>query len=146
MFDIAQNVRMIGWVQEPRKRLPPPPPPSRRTFLWKAFLKLIVSTVLQDILTLVLAQNPVFDPRMHSPTDGPETYLAALPLLHRVPYVLTIALLIATPFNIIHNIEALVCVGLGFTSPVADTYTLRKILGYVYMHPAHISVSQRLTL
>ena len=145
---------MIGWVQEPRDRLLPPLPPLRRKFLRKAFLKLMVSTACQELLTLVLAQNPVSDPRMHNPTDGPETYLAALPLLHRVPYVLTIALLIATPFNIMYNIEALVCVGPGFTSPTlwpdlwgrwTDAYTLRKFLGYVYI-PSHISVSQRLTL
>ena len=141
MFDIAHNVRMIGWIQEPRDSLPPPPPPSRKTFIRKAFLKLLVSAALQDLLTLMLVQNPVFDPRVHDPTDGPETYLAALPLLRRVPYILTIALSVATPFNISHNIEALMSVGFGLSSPAlwpdlfgrfGEAYTLRKFWGYVY--------------
>lgn len=141
MFDISHNVRMVGWVQEPRDCLPPPPPPSRRKFFRKAFLILIASAAVQDVLTLFISNNLAFDPRVHKPTDGPETYLSAVPLLHRVPYALTIALLIAIPFNISHYIEAIVCVSLGFSSPSlwpglwgrwGETYTLRKFWGYVY--------------
>ena len=141
MFDISHNVRMVGWVQEPRDSLPPPPPPSLRKFIRGAFIRLILSAALQDLLTIAVSQNPVFDPRVHDPTDGPETYLAAVPLLRRIPYTLVVALLIITPFNISHNAEGLVLVGLGFWSPTlwpglwgrwGDAYTLRKFWGYVH--------------
>jgi len=70
--------------------MPPHPPHSRRTFLWKTFLKFIVNTAVTDFTESVYAPSPAFDYRLHDPTDGPETYLAAVPLLHRVPYVLAL--------------------------------------------------------
>ncbi|KAF9780805.1 membrane bound O-acyl transferase family-domain-containing protein [Thelephora terrestris] len=138
MLDITHSVRMVGWVQEPKDSLPPPPPPSRGTFLWKTSLKFIVNIVFLDLFTLIFAQNPVFDPHVHEPTDGPETYLAAIPLLHRAPYALAFGFWVALWFKIPHNLGALVCVGLGRSSPTlwpdvwgrwGDAYTLRKLWG-----------------
>ena len=140
MLDIANSVRMVGWVQEPRDCLPPPPPPSRLKFLWKTFLKIVANILLLDIFTLMLAQNPAFDSRVHDPTDGPETYLSALPLLDRVPYVPGFGIWLAAAFALVHNMIALVCVGLGGSSPIlwpniwgrwGDAYTVRKLWGYV---------------
>ena len=140
MVDIACSVRMVGWVQEPRDCLPPPPTPSRRKFLLKTLLKIITNLTLLDIFTLMLAQNPAFDSRVHDPSDGPETYLAAVPFLRRVPYVLVFGLWVAAAFSLTHNIVALVCVGLGGSSPTlwpsiwgrwGDAYTIRKLWGYV---------------
>ena len=141
MVDIAWGMRMIGWVQEPRNCMPPHPPPSRRTFLQKTFLKLIVNAVIADFATSVLSLSPPFDHRVHDPTDGPETYLAAVPILHRVPYVTAWAIGTATPITIRHNATALLCVGLGHLSPTlwpdiwgswADAYTVRKLWGYAH--------------
>ena len=133
----AYSLRSVGWVQEPRNGIPPHPPPSRRTFLRKTFLKLIVNTVTFDLSTSVLALSPAFDSRVHDPTDGPETYLAAVPLLHRIPYVLSYGAMMGAMASIGHNIMALVCVGLG-SSPTmwpdvwgrwGDAYTVRKLWG-----------------
>lgn len=141
MLDLSCSVRMVGWVQEPRDCLPPPPPPSRRTFLWKTFLKCIANIIVIDLFTLLVAQNPAFDCRVHDPTDGPETYLAAIPLLHRPPYVLGFALHLAGAFNVLYGTLAFVCVGLGRSSPTlwpsiwghwGDAFTLRKLWGYVF--------------
>ena len=149
MVDIAYSVRMAGWVQEPRDCLPPPPSPSRRTFLWKTSLKLIRNLIILDLLTLVFARNPVFDHRVHGPTDGPETYLAAIPLLRRAPYVLAFGLWLAHWFKILHDIAALVCVALGCSSPAlwpdvwgrwGDAYTVRKLWGCVFQEPSRLSV------
>ena len=138
MVDIAWGMRMIGWVQEPHG-MPPHPPPSRRTFLWKTFLKFIANAVLTDLVTSVNALSPAFDNRTHDPTDGPETYFAAVPLLHRVPHVLSWAVGTATSVSAGQNIVALVCVGLGHSSPTLwpdiwgswrDAYTVRKLWGY----------------
>jgi len=140
MVDIAYGMRMVGWVQEPRNGIPPRPPPSRRTFLKKTFLKLIVNIVIADLTTLVLALSSQFDYRLHDPTDGPETYLSAVPLLHRVPYVAAWTIGIETSLRTVHNVGALVCVGLGHSSPTlwpdiwgswGDAYTVRKLWGYV---------------
>lgn len=140
MLDIAHSPRMVGWVQEPRGHLRPHPPPLRRSFLWKTFLKFVVNAfIVPDILTLVLAQTPVLDSRLHDPTDGPETYLAAVPLLRRVPYVLAYAIRVASYIRAPHNFAALLCVGLGSSSPTLwpdmwgrweDTYTVRNLWGY----------------
>jgi len=81
------SVRTVGWVQEPRNGTPPHPPPLRRAFLWKA-LKLIMNTFAFDFTTTAFALSPAFDHHVHDPMDGPETYLAAVPLLRRVPYIL----------------------------------------------------------
>ena len=141
MIDIAYSQRMIGWVQEPRKGIPPHPPPSRRTFLWKTFLKFIVNTIINDFAVSTYALDPAFDHRLHDPTDGPETYLAAVPLLRRVPYVLAYIIGFETWLCSIHNVVALVCVGLGNSNPTLwpdlfgrwrDAYTLRKLWGYVH--------------
>jgi len=141
MVDIAWGMRMIGWVQEPRNCMPPHPPPSRRTFLWKTSLKFIMNAVLTDLVTSVHARSRAFDYRAHDPTDGPETYLAAVPLLHRVPYVLAWAVGSATSVSAAQNVMALVCVGLGHSSPTLwpdiwgnwrDAYTVRKLWGYVH--------------
>ena len=140
MVDIANSVRMIGWIQEPQNGIPPRPPPSRRTFLQKTFLKLIVNTVTADFMTSALALSPVFDYRVHAPTDGPETYLAAVPLLRRVPYILAWSIGTGASACAIHNFTALVYIGLGFSSPTLwpdmwgrwrDAYTVRKLWGYV---------------
>ena len=140
MLDIAYSTRMIGWNQEPRKCLPPRPPPSRGTFLWKTFLKLVVNAALVDLTTLVFAGSPAFDSRVHDPTDGPETYLAATPFLLRVPYILAFGVMMVGGFSSLHNVMALVCVGLGRSSPTLwpdiggrweDAYTLRKFWGCV---------------
>ena len=142
MLDIAYNNRMIGWVQEPRDHLPPRPPPSRLTFLWKTSLKFAINTfLLPDLLTSVLGETPAFDPRMHDPTDGPETYLAAVPFLRRVPYVLAYGLWTHVWNSAGHNLVALVCVGLGQSSPTLwpdiwgswkDAYTVRNFWGCVF--------------
>ncbi|KAF9780800.1 membrane bound O-acyl transferase family-domain-containing protein [Thelephora terrestris] len=138
MLDIAYSLRLVGWVQEPRDCLPPHPPPLRRRFLLKTSLKLIMNIVLLDILTLLTAQNHAFDSRLHDPTDGPETYLAAVPLLHRVPYVLGYAFSIERGAAAFMNVVHLVCVGLGRSSPTlwldiwgswGDAYTVRKLWG-----------------
>jgi len=140
MVDIAYSIRMVGWVQEPRNCLPPHPPPSRLTFLRKTFFKLIINTIITDFATSIFASSPAFDSRLHDPTDGPETYLAAVPLLRRVPYVLAYGLMLTAGMGALHNIMALVCVGLGRSSPTLwpdiwghweDAYTLRKLWGYV---------------
>ena len=140
MLDIAYNMRMIGWVQEPRNSMPPHPPPSRKTFLWKAFLKSIVNFILADLVGSVFSQNPAFDYRLHDPTDGPETFLSAVPLLRRVPYILAYGIGAAVSMGFVHSAIALVCVSLGYSSPTlwpniwgrwGDAYTLRKLWGYV---------------
>ena len=140
MIDLANSVRMVGWVQEPRSCMPPHPPPSRRTFLWKTFLKLVVNAVVLDFTSSVYALNPAFDHRLHDPTDGPETYLAAVPLLHRVPYVLSYGVSAGAAMCAVYNILAIACVGLGNSSPTLwpdlwgrweDAYTVRRLWGYV---------------
>lgn len=140
MLDLTYNARMIGRIQEPRNHLPPHPPPSRRTFLWKTFLKFIANGVLSDLTTSIFAGRPAFDSRVHYPPDGPETYLAAVPLLHRVPYIIGFGMRMATGISALHNIVALVFVGLGLSSPTVwpdmwgrwrDAYTVRKLWGYV---------------
>jgi len=149
MLDIAWGTRMIGWVQGPRNLVPSHPPPSRQTFLQKTFLKLVVNTVLADISTSAIALSSPFNHRLHDPTDGPETYLAAVPLLHRVPYIAVWAIGMATRISVRHNVIALVCVGLGNSSPTlwpdicggwGDAYTVRRLWGYV--HPRIFSLRQ----
>ena len=138
MVDLAYSVRLVGWVQEPQNGVPPPPP-SRRMFLQKTFLKLIINIVIIDLTTSVFALSPAFDYRVHLPTDGPETYLAAVPLFRRVPYVLSYGIMVGTGVVVVHNVAALVCVGLGQSSPTqwpdmwgrwGDAYTVRKLWGY----------------
>jgi len=140
MVEIANGVRMIGWVQEPRGCMPPHPPPSRRTFLWKTFFKLVKNAITADLITSALALSPAFDDRVHDPTDGPEAYLAAIPLLQRVPYIMAWSIGTAASVCAMHNIMALVCVGLGYSSPTlwpemwgrwGDAYTVRRLWGYV---------------
>jgi len=137
--DIAHSNRMIGWVQEPRGCMPPHPPPSRRTFLRKTFFKFIKNAITADLTTSVLALSPAFDNRVHDPTDGPEAYLAAVPLSHRIPYILTWSIGVEASISATHNVIALVCVGLGNSSPTLwpdmwgsweDAYTVRR--GYVH--------------
>ena len=140
MLDLAHSSRMVGWVQEPRNAIPPHPPPSRRTFLWKTLLKFIGNAIISDFTRSVFALSPAFDNRLHDPTDGPETYLAAVPLLRRVPYVLSYPIRMRASMGLIHNALALVCVGLCNSSPTLwpdlwgrwrDAYTLRRLWGYV---------------
>ena len=140
MADIAYGGRMIGWAQEPRNGIPPHPPPSRRAFLRKTLLKFIVNTIIADFARSVIALNPAFDYRLHDPTDGPETYLAAVPFLRRVPYILSYGAEMGTSLSAMHNAIALACVGLSQSSPTLwpdiwgswrDGYTLRKLWGYV---------------
>ena len=139
MIDIAYSFRMVGWVQEPQNCSPPHPPPSRLTFLKKTFPKLIINAIIFHFASSVLALTPAFDSRLHDPTDGPETYLAAVPLLRRVPYVLVRGLWVAGGMEVCHCSLALACVGLGFSSPtlwpdfwgrLGDAYTVRKFWGY----------------
>ena len=141
MVDIAHSSRMIGWVQEPRNYMPPHPPPSRRTFLWKTFFKFIVNVIAHDLMASTLAPSPAFDHRVRDPGDGPETYLTAIPLLRRVPYILAWFVGTAASIGVAHNALALVCVGLGNSSPTLwpdiwgrwrDGYTVRKFWGYVH--------------
>lgn len=138
MLDIAYSFRMIGWVQEPTGSLPQPPPPSRRRFLWMTLLKLVINLAIADLSTILFAGNPACDSRVHDPTDGPETYLPAVPLLRRAPYILAFAFMGVAIFGAVHNVAALVCVGLGGSSPTLwpdiggsweDSYTLRKFWG-----------------
>ena len=140
MVELAYNFRMVGWVQEPRDHLPPHPPPSRLTFVRNAFLKLIVNIIILDLVTLLFAQNPAFDSRLHDPTDGPETYLAALPLLHRVPYAVGSVVRLAASVSVIWDTFGSVPVVLGVWSPTLwpniwgswrDAYTVRRLWGYV---------------
>ena len=141
MVDIAYSVRMVGWVQEPRNCLSPRPPPSRRIFLQKTFLKLIMNTLITDVVTSAVALNPAFDNRVHDPTDGPETYLAGIPLLRRAPYVLIYSLGVSISLSAAHNAVALACVGLGQSNPTlwpdlwgswGNAYTVRKFWGLVH--------------
>ena len=138
MLDIAYCVRMVGWVQEPKNGIPPHPPPSRRMFLWRTFLKFIINAIVLDFAASVFALSPAFDNRVHDPTDGPETYLAAVPLLRRAPYILSYGVMMGTWVGVVHNVAALVCVGLGQSSPTlwpdiwgrwGDAYTVRKLWG-----------------
>jgi len=140
MIDIAYSVRMVGWIQEPKNGIPPHPPPSRRTFLRKTFLKLIMNIVAVDLTSSVFALSPAFDSRVHDPTDGPEAYLAAVPLFRRVPYIISFGIMVGTGLGVVHNVTALVCVGLCSSSPTlwpdiwgrwGDAYTVRKLWGYV---------------
>ena len=140
MLDLAYSPRMVGWVQEPRNGIPPHPPPSRRKFLSKTFLKLIKNAIVSDFAGSVLALSPAFDYRVHDPTDGPETYLAAVPLLRRAPYVLSHVVRVKTSMSAANNAMALVRVGLCNSSPTLwpdlwgrwrDAYTVRKLWGYV---------------
>jgi len=149
MIDIAYGFRLVGWVQEPGNCLPPHPPPSRLTFLMKTSFKLVINWIVVDLMRSVFASNPAFDSRLHDPTDGPETYLAAVPLLRRVPYVLAQGLMMAGAIGASPRIPALVCVGLGFSSPTlwpdmwgrwGDAYTVRKLWGYVLCQSFHSSV------
>jgi len=141
VINTVYSVRTVGWVQEPRNNVPPHPPPSCRAFIWKTFLQLIANIVTFDFTTSIFALSPAFDNRVHDPTDGPETYLAAVPLLRRVPYVLSYGLMMGAGASIGHNLLVLVCVGLGGSSPGlwpdiwghwGDAYTVRKLWGCVY--------------
>ena len=141
MLDTQYNTRMIGRVQEQRNHLPPQPPPSRWTFFWRTCLKLIFNAFLAELTTSVLAGSSAFDSRAHDPSDGPETYLAAVSLLRRVPYILAFGISTASWFNILHDSLALVCVVLGRSSPTlwpalwgrwSDAYTIRRFWGYVF--------------
>ena len=138
MVDLAYGVRVIGWVQEPRNGMPPHPPPSHRTFIRKTFSKLITNAIIADFTRSVVALSPAFDNRVHDPSDGPETYLSAVPLLRRVPYVLLFGIGTGAPMSAMHNATALVCVGLGCSNPTlwpdlwgpwGDAYTVRKLWG-----------------
>ena len=140
MVDIAYSFRMIGWIQEPRNSLLSHPPPSRSTFLRKTFLKFVINSVIADFASSFLALSPAFNSRLHDPTDGPETYLSAVPLLHRVPYILACGLMMVAGLGVMHNITALICVGLGYSSPPLwpdiwgqweNAYTVRRLWGYV---------------
>ena len=146
MLDLAYSPRMVGWVQGPQNAIPPYPPPSRRTFLWKTFLKFVINAAITDFTTSVTALNPAFDCRLHDPTDGPETYLAAVPLLRRVPYILAFGIGAGASMGAVHNALALVCVGLGHSNPTlwpdlwgrwGEAYTVRKLWGYVNRQMFH---------
>jgi len=102
-----------------------------------------------DIGRSVIALDPAFDSRLHDPTDGPETYLAAVPLLRRVPYVLAQGLMMAGWISAPHSILSLVCVGLVLSSPTlwpdwwgswGDAYTVRKLWGYVLCQTFHFPI------
>ena len=138
MVDIAYSFRMIGWIQEPQGCMQPHPPPSRRTFLWTTSLKLIRNALLADFMVSALSWDPAFDSRVHDPADGPETYLAAVPLLRRVPYTLTWCFSAGASISAIDNAMALVYVGLFGSSPTLwldiwgrwrDAYTVRNLWG-----------------
>jgi len=148
MVDITYSFRMVGWVQEPQHCLPLHPPPSHPLFLWKTFSKLVINAIIIDFASLVLAQDPAFDSRLHDPTDGPETYLAAVPLLRRAPYALAHSTMLAAGMAAQHNTVALVCVGLGRSSPTlwpdiwgrwGDAYTVRRLWGCVHWRIFHSS-------
>ena len=134
MVDIAWSMRMIGWVQEPRNGIPPRPSPPRRTFLQKTFLKFIMNAIIADVTAAIL------DHLLHYPTDNPKTYLAAVPPSHRLPYVLVWCTAEKASMSSVHNLMALICVGLGRSDPTLwpdfwgswrDAYTVRKQWGYV---------------
>ena len=140
-IDIAHSSRMIGWVQEPRGCMPPHPPPSRRTFLRKTFFKFIKNIITSGLTTSALTLiHTAFDNRVHDPTHGPEAYLTAAPLLHRIPYILIWSIRAEASLCAIHNVIALVLVGLGNSSPTlwpdmwgswGDAYTVRRLWEYV---------------
>lgn len=101
-------------------------------------MKFTINAFVCDILTLMVGQTPVFDSRLHDPTDGPETYLAAVPFLRRAPYVISFGLWIATGLGAAHHFLSLVCVGLGYSNPALwpdmlggwqEAYTIRKLWG-----------------
>ena len=136
--DLAYSVRMVGWVQEPQGCIPPHPPPSRLTFLWKTLFKLIRNAMIADFTVSMFSLDPAFDSRAHDPADGPETYLSAVPLLRRAPYILLWGIGAGASIGMMHNVMALVCVGLGLSSPTlwpdiwgrwTDAYTVRKLWG-----------------
>jgi hypothetical protein len=132
MIDLAYSPRMVGWVQEPRGCLQPPPSPSRRKFLWKTFGKLVLNIAILDLTTL-FPRYPAFD-------SVAENTLGEVPFLRRLPYVLLLGCTLAHGFDCAQNFVALVCVGLGRSSPTLwpnmmgrwrDAYTLRRFWGYV---------------
>ena len=139
MLDLAYSPRMVGWIQEPRDSIPPHPSPSRRTFFGNTFLRFVRNAIITDFLQSVLALSPAFDNRLHDPSDGPETYLAAIPLLRRVPYILSLTIGMGASTSAIQDAVALVCVGFCGSSPTLwpdawgswrDAYTLRRLWGY----------------
>ena len=99
-----------------------------------------MNVIILDLTNSVFALSPAFDHRVHDLTDGPETYLTAVPLLRRVPYVLSYGIKIAAVVGVIHNTMGLLCVGLGYSSPTLwpdiwgrwrDAFTLRQLWGCV---------------
>ena len=106
----------------------------------------MVSFVLSDLGIRVLAQSQAFDSRVHDPSNGPETYLAAVPFLRRAIYIWTHSNSISSGTAILQNGFALVCVGLGGSSPTlwpevwgwwGDACTVRRFWGYVCRSTFH---------
>ena len=132
MLDLTYSPRMVGWVQEPRGYIPPPPPPSRRKFLWKTLGKFIANAIIVDLLTLF--------PRYPASDSVPENTLGEVSVLRRFPYIVALCCTLAHGIDLVHNLAALVCVGLGGSSPTLwpdmmgrwrDAYTVRKFWQYV---------------
>lgn len=144
MVDIAWGMRMIGWVHEPHGCMPPHPPPSRRTFLLNASVKFVMNAAA-DLTFSVLGHHFLRDP-----ADDPEAYLNTVPVLRRMPYILSWAIGVATSTGARHNAIALLCIGLGHSSPTlwpdiwgswADAYTVRKLWGYAHSWRLLLSTS-----
>ena len=149
MVNMVYCVRVVGWPKEPRNGIPQRPPPSRRTFPWETFVKLVMNIAIFDFASSVFALSPAFDSRVHESTDSPETYLAAVPFLHRVPYVLSYGIMMGAGMSIGQNIMALLCVGLGHSNPTlwpdvwgrwGDAYTVRKLWRYARRRISHTLV------
>ena len=72
-------------------------------------LKLTMNVATTDSMFSMTARNPAFDSNLHDPADGPETYLAAVSLLHRTPYVRACAFSTGAMISMTHTVQASVC-------------------------------------
>lgn len=142
MLDLAHSPRMVGWVQQPQNCLPACPPPSRRIFLRKTLLKLILNVVINDVLTFLCVPPPPLDSRFpQGSTYAPKTVFAITSFLHHAPYVVAFGVITATSISTVQNIASLTFVGLGCSSPTlwpdmwgnwGDAYTVRRLWGCVF--------------
>ena len=100
----------------------------------------MVSFVLSELGSLVLAQSQAFDPRVHDPSDCPETSdLVAVPFLRRTIHIWARSNSVSSGTAILQKGFTLVCVGLGASSSPTlwpevwgrwgDAYTIRRFGG-----------------
>ena len=137
-LDLNLGMRRIGWVQEQRHALPPRPNCSRAAFLRSRIFYGLVQFLARDLIITYQTGNPSFDHRVHPDTDGPETYIGRLPLLWRIPDLLSWSLYLSSMLSLPHIAAAVACVGVGISEPAEwpfmfgspkDAYTVRRFWG-----------------